>query len=236
ALDWLVPEQLLEGPQDWQVQKPGVRGGGWAFQFANSYYPDLDDTAVVAWSMHQARDSARYAESIRRALDWLVGMQSKDGGFAAFDADNTSYYLNMIPFADPGALLDPPTSDVTGRVVTVLARIGRPQDRQALDRAIAYLRAQQEADGSWFGRWGTNYIYGTWSVLTALNAAGVPADDPAVQRAVDWLASVRREDGGWGEDEESYADAPHGRYKESTPSQTAWAVLGLMAAGEAGHP
>ena len=135
ALDWLKARQLLDEPGDWRVNRPALAGGGWAFQFANGYYPDLDDTAVVAWAMHQARDSARYAESVRRALDWLVGMQSKDGGFAAFDADNTCYYLNKIPFADHGALLDPPTSDVTARVVTVLARVGRPQDKPALDRA-----------------------------------------------------------------------------------------------------
>ncbi len=187
ALDWLLTRQLLDEPADWQVNRPGLAGGGWAFQFANGHYPDLDDTAVVVWAMHQSRDSARYAESMRRALDWLVGMQSKNGGFAAFDADNTCYYLNKIPFADHGALLDPPTSDVTARVVTVLARVGRPQDKPALDRAIAYLREQQEADGSWFGRWGTNYIYGTWSVLTALAQAHVGADDPAVRRAVEWL-------------------------------------------------
>jgi len=211
-----------------------VPGGGWAFQFANSYYPDLDDTAVVVWGMHQARDSARYAESIRRALDWLVGMQSKDGGFAAFDADNTSYYLNMIPFADHGALLDPPTSDVTGRVVTVLARIGRPQDREALDRAIAYLRAEQEADGSWFGRWGTNYIYGTWSVLTALAQAHIGGDDPAVRRAVDWLKRKQNMDGGWGESNDTYAlDAGVPDQFPSTSYQSAWALLGLLAAGEA---
>src|SRR6202049_3921275 len=131
--------------------------------------------------MHQARDSARYADSLRRALDWWVGMQSKDGGFAAFDADNTSFYLNAIPFADHGALLDPPTSDVTARVVTVLARIGRPQDEQAVDRAIAYLRKQQEAEGCWCGRGGTNYFYGTWSVLTAFAQAHVVPADPAVR-------------------------------------------------------
>ena len=159
----------------------GLPGGGWAFQFANSYYPDLDDTAVVVWAMHQAARLGPLRGSVRRALDWLVGMQSKNGGFAAFDADNTCYYLNKIPFADHGALLDPPTSDVTARVVTVLARIGRPQDKPALERAIAYLRRQQEPDGSWFGRWGTNYIYGTWSVLTALAQAHVGADDPAVR-------------------------------------------------------
>ncbi len=234
ALDWLQKQQLLDEPGDWQVNRRGLAGGGWAFQFANDYYPDLDDTAVVVWAMHQARDSARYAESVRRALDWLVGMQSSDGGFAAFDADNTSYYLNRIPFADHGALLDPPTSDVTARVVTVLARIGRPEDRPALDRAIAYLRKQQEPDGSWFGRWGTNYIYGTWSVLMALAQAHVGADDPAVRRAVDWLTLKQNADGGWGEGNDSYAFAHEASETHpSTPFQTAWALLGLLAAGEA---
>jgi squalene-hopene/tetraprenyl-beta-curcumene cyclase len=234
ALDWLKTRQLLDEPGDWQVNRQGLAGGGWAFQFANSYYPDLDDTAVVVWAMHQARDSARYTESVRRALDWLVGMQSSDGGFAAFDADNTSYYLNRIPFADHGALLDPPTSDVTARVVTVLARIGRPQDSEALERAIVYLRKQQEPDGSWFGRWGTNYIYGTWSVLTALAQAHIGADDPAVRRAVEWLKQRQNTDGGWGEGNDSYA-LPHSESAKfpSTPYQTAWALLGLLAAGEA---
>jgi len=239
ALDWLKTKQLLEEPGDWRVNRPGLPGGGWAFQFANDHYPDLDDTAVVVWAMHQARDSERYAESVRRALDWLVGMQSKDGGFAAFDADNTHYSLNKIPFADHGALLDPPTSDVTARVVTVLARIGRPQDKPALDRAIAYLREEQEADGSWFGRWGTNYIYGTWSVLTALAQAHIGAEDPAVRRAVDWLELKQNSDGGWGESNDSYAQLPgtgasgeRGRFP-STAYQSAWALLGLLAAGEA---
>jgi squalene-hopene/tetraprenyl-beta-curcumene cyclase len=193
----------------------------------------LDDTAVVVWAMHQAPDSERYAESIRRALDWLVGMQSKDGGFAAFDADNTSYHLNKIPFADHGALLDPPTSDVTARVVTVLARIGRPQDKPALQRAIAYLRQQQEADGSWFGRWGTNYIYGTWSVLTALAQSHIPPDDPMVQRAVEWLKARQNADGGWGEGNDSYQHPRLAAKIASTPYQSAWALLGLLAAGEA---
>jgi squalene-hopene/tetraprenyl-beta-curcumene cyclase len=234
ALDWLKTRQLLDEPADWQSNRPGVAGGGWAFQFANSYYPDLDDTAVVAWAMHQARDSARYTESVRRALDWLVGMQSSDGGFAAFDADNTSYYLNKIPFADHGALLDPPTSDVTARVVTVLSRIGRPQDRRALDRAIDYLRAQQEPDGSWFGRWGTNYIYGTWSVLTALAQAHIGPDDPAVRRAAEWLKLKQNADGGWGESNDSYSQAAGDRGRmASTAYQTAWALLALLAAGEA---
>jgi squalene-hopene/tetraprenyl-beta-curcumene cyclase len=232
ALDWLQTEQVLDEPGDWRVNRPGVAGGGWAFQFANSHYPDLDDTAVVAWSMHQAHNAEDYSENVRRALDWLVGMQSSDGGFAAFDADNTYYTLNKIPFADHGALLDPPTSDVTGRVVTVLARIGRPQDKAALKRAIEYLRAEQESDGSWFGRWGTNYIYGTWSVLTALTQAGLSGQDPAIRKAVEWLKGRQNKDGGWGESNDSYA-RPEAK-TASTPFQTAWALLALLAAGEVG--
>jgi squalene-hopene/tetraprenyl-beta-curcumene cyclase len=182
--------------------------------------------------MHQARNSHDYSVSLQRALDWLVGMQSKNGGFAAFDADNTYYSLNRIPFADHGALLDPPTSDVTARVVTVLARVGRPQDRPALARALAYLRAEQEEDGSWFGRWGTNYIYGTWSVLMALAQAGLHARDPVMRKAVSWLKSRQNADGGWGESNDSYARASI--KMASTPYQTAWALLGLMSAGEVG--
>jgi squalene-hopene/tetraprenyl-beta-curcumene cyclase len=235
ALDWLQTEQLLDEPGDWRVDRPNLPGGGWAFQFANDYYPDLDDTAVVAWAMHQAPNAADYTESVRRALDWLKGMQSKNGGFAAFDADNTSYYLNKIPFADHGALLDPPTSDVSARVVTVLSRIGRPEDKPAIDRAIAYLRSEQEPDGSWFGRWGTNYLYGTWSVLTAFAQAGIGADDPAVRRAVDWLLDRQNSDGGWGESNDSYSQSAGQRIKvASTPHHTAWALLGLLACGEAG--
>ncbi len=165
SLDWLMERQLLDEPGDWQIRRPGLPGGGWAFQFGNSHYPDLDDTAVIAWAMCHASEPARYAARLTRALDWLVGMQSKNGGFAAFDADNTHYNLNYIPFADHGALLDPPTSDVTARVVAALAVAKRPQDIPALERAIAFLRAEQTAEGCWFGRWGTNYIYGTWSVL-----------------------------------------------------------------------
>jgi squalene-hopene/tetraprenyl-beta-curcumene cyclase len=235
ALDWLKTKQLLDEPGDWRVRRPHLAGGGWAFQFANDFYPDLDDTAVVAWAMHQARDSARYTESVRRALNWLVGMQSRDGGFAAFDADNTCYYLNKIPFADHGALLDPPTSDVTARVATVLARIGRAEDKPALERAIAYLRNEQEADGSWFGRWGTNYIYGTWSVLMSLAQAHIGPEDPMVKRAAAWLKQKQNSDGGWGESNDSYAlQARPPEDFGSTPYQTAWALLGLMSAGEAG--
>ena len=222
------------------MRRPALRPGGWAFQYWNDPYPDVDDTAVVGMLLHRQGDPA-HAEAIARAREWIVGMQSKgsghfDGGWGAFEPENTHLHLNHIPFADHGALLDPPTADVTARCVSFLAQIGMAADDPALARALAFLKREQEADGSWFGRWGTNYIYGTWSVLCALNAAGVPPDDPAIHRAVAWLISVQRADGGWGEDEESYAAAPHGQYRESTPSQTAWALLGLMAAGEADHP
>jgi squalene-hopene/tetraprenyl-beta-curcumene cyclase len=237
ALEWLKTKQLRDEPGDWQVQRPGLAGGGWAFQFANSHYPDLDDTAVIAWTLRQSSDTDRHAASLQRALDWLVGMQSRNGGFGSFDVDNTHYNLNYIPFADHGALLDPPTSDVTARVVTALALTARPQDRTALERAIDFLRREQEADGSWFGRWGTNYIYGTWSVLSALGRAGVSSQDEAVRRAVHWLESRQNADGGWGESNDSYAlDQRALQPMASTPYQSAWALLGLLAAGEAGSP
>ncbi len=235
ACDWLTPLQITDVVGDWAVRRPGLRPGGWAFQYNNPHYPDVDDTAVVGMLLHRNGDPA-HAEAIDRAREWVIGMQSSDGGWGAFEPENTQHYLNHIPFADHGALLDPPTADVSARCVSFLAQIGISNNDPVMARALAYLRRDQEADGSWFGRWGTNYIYGTWSVLCALNAAGIAHDDPAMVRAVDWLVSVQRDDGGWGEDEESYADAPHGRYKESTPSQTAWAVLGLMAAGATDHP
>jgi squalene-hopene/tetraprenyl-beta-curcumene cyclase len=235
ACDWLHPLQITDVVGDWAVRRPGLRPGGWAFQYNNPHYPDVDDTAVVGLLLHRNGDPA-YAEAIERAREWVIGMQSSDGGWGAFEPENTHHYLNHIPFADHGALLDPPTADVSARCVSFLAQIGMSPDDPVMARAVAYLWREQEADGSWFGRWGTNYIYGTWSVLCALNAAGVAHDDQAMRRAVDWLVSVQRDDGGWGEDEESYGEAAHGRYKESTPSQTAWAVLGLMAAGATDHP
>jgi squalene-hopene/tetraprenyl-beta-curcumene cyclase len=237
---WLLEKQILDVAGDWVVRCPGLRPGGWAFQYENPHYPDVDDTAVVGMLLARNGDSV-YEESIDRAREWIIGMQSKDGGrfdggWGAFEPENTHLHLNHIPFADHGALLDPPTSDVTARCVSFLAQIGMTTDNPVMARALAFLRREQEADGSWFGRWGTNYIYGTWSVLCALNAVGLSHDDPAISRAVDWLVSVQRDDGGWGEDEETYRSAPPGRYKESTPSHTAWAVLGLMAAGATDHP
>lgn len=240
ACDWLHSRQITDIAGDWAVRRPGLRPGGWAFQYNNAHYPDVDDTAVVGMLLQRQGDP-KYADAIDRAREWIIGMQSSgggklDGGWGAFEPENTHLYLNHIPFADHGALLDPPTSDVTARCVSFLAQLGMKHDDPVMVRALAFLRREQEADGSWFGRWGTNYIYGTWSVLCALNAAGIAHDDPTIEKAVNWLTSVQRDDGGWGEDEESYDRAPPGRYKESTPSQTAWAVLGLMAAGAAEHP
>ncbi len=237
GLHWLLPRQVLDVRGDWCARRPSVAPGGWPFQYGNAHYPDLDDTAVVVWSMHQADDAPSYGESVERAIAWLIGMQSRNGGFAAFDADNTHYNLNLIPFADHGALLDPPTSDVTARVVTVLGRMGRAEHRAALARALEYLRAEQESDGSWFGRWGTNYIYGTWSVLVALEAAGIGRDDPMVRRAVEWFIARQNTDGGWGESNDSYHPSPGPEQPfPSTAYQSAWAVLALIAAGERDHP
>ncbi len=234
AADWLRARQVTDVVGDWAAARPAAPPGGWAFQYANPHYPDVDDTAVVGMLLHRQGDPA-HADSIARARAWIVGMQCRGGGWGAFDADNDKMYLNHIPFADHGALLDPPTADVTARCVSFLAQTGMPTDDPVLARALAWLRAEQLEDGSWFGRWGTNYIYGTWSVLCALNAAGIAADDPAMRRAAEFLIATQREDGGWGEDNETYADAPRGQYHRSNPSQTAWAVLGLMAAGQADH-
>jgi len=230
--DWLRDRQVLEVEGDWASNRPGIRPGGWPFQYRNDYYPDVDDTAVVAMALHRA-DPDRYENAVSRAAEWVFGMQSANGGWGAFDADNEYYFLEHIPFADHGALLDPPTSDVSARCVGFLAQLGYDRRHPAIEKAIAFLKAEQEEDGSWFGRWGTNYIYGTWSVLSALNAIGEDLNVPYVRRAVDWLKSQQRNDGGWGEDCASYWSERRGEpAKASTPSQTAWALMGLMAAGE----
>jgi squalene-hopene/tetraprenyl-beta-curcumene cyclase len=241
ALEWLAPRQVLDVEGDWIEKRPGVRPGGWAFQYNNAHYPDLDDTAVVVMAMDRARKldgATKYDEAIARGREWILGLQSVDGGWAAFDADNLEYYLNNIPFSDHGALLDPPTDDVTARCVSMLAQLGDTvESSPAMARGVDYLRRSQLADGSWFGRWGVNYIYGTWSVLCALNAAGVPHDDPMMRKAVDWLAAIQNADGGWGEDGNSYKLNYRGyEPSETTASQTAWATLALMAAGQVDHP
>ncbi len=231
ALQWLIERQITDGPADWQVNHPDLAPGGWAFQYNNAYYPDLDDTAVVAWAMLQSKHHDKYAYAITTATNWLVGMQSKNGGFAAFDADNTHYYLNEIPFADHGALLDPPTADVSARCVTLFALLGRQQDKDVMNKCLEYLFNEQEKDGSWFGRWGTNYIYGTWSVLMALAAAGIDNNDPRVQMAVTWMKSKQQADGGWGESNDNYYDLKYFT-SASTSFQTAWALLALLSVGE----
>ena len=235
ALDWLKARQLLDAPGDWRKSRPGLRGGGWPFQFDNGHYPDIDDTAAVGWAMQQV-GGLRYQRTVQRAADWVYGMQSKNGGFAAFDADNTHYYLNEIPFADHGALLDPPTSDVSGRCMAMFGPFG-PTYQSAVSRCMQYLRAEQEADGSWFGRWGTNYIYGTWSVLTGLELAGESSQQAYIQRAVAWLKARQRADGGWSEGNDTYFHPEQaGQGKDSSAFQTAWAMLGLMAAGAGESP
>jgi squalene-hopene/tetraprenyl-beta-curcumene cyclase len=241
GMDWLLPKQELNLKGDWAVKRPNVRPGGWAFQYNNAYYPDLDDTAVVVMAMDRARRgeaNGKYDVAIDRGREWIEGMQSRDGGFAAFDADNLEYYLNNIPFSDHGALLDPPTEDVTARCVSMLAQLGQTvRDSPAVAAGVEYLRRTQLAEGSWYGRWGLNYIYGTWSVLCALNAAGIDHRDPMMRKAADWLASIQNSDGGWGEDATSYRlDYKGYQPAPTTASQTAWALLGLMAAGEVGHP
>ncbi|HVO89188.1 MAG TPA: squalene--hopene cyclase [Casimicrobiaceae bacterium] len=242
GLGWLKDRQVLDTWGDWAIQRPGVRPGGWAFQYGNAYYPDLDDTAAVVMALdryareHDAFGAEGFRNAIERGREWVLGLQSRNGGWGAFDADNTSEYLNHIPFADHGALLDPPTSDVTARCAGMLAQLGEAADQPALRSALQFLRDEQERDGSWYGRWGMNYIYGTWSVLCAFHIAGVDAQSPEVRRAVAWLVSIQNADGGWGESGASYELDHRGHESApSTPSQTAWALLALMAAGEVGH-
>jgi squalene-hopene/tetraprenyl-beta-curcumene cyclase len=243
GMAWLLERQVTDVAGDWAEARPSVKPGGWAFQYANPHYPDVDDTAVVVLALDRARKQAgapsdgRTETAIARATEWVVGMQSKGGGWGAFDADNTHHHLNSIPFADHGALLDPPTADVSARCLAMLAQLGHPPDSAVMREAVDYLLAEQEPDGAWYGRWGVNYVYGTWSAVTALNAAGLPADHPAMRRAVAWLKAAQNEDGGWGEDGNTYPrrggtrSDPDRRMGPSSASQTAWALLALMAAG-----
>lgn len=239
SYNWLKTKQLGNEAGDWRVTKPDLKGGGWAFQYNNPHYPDVDDTALVAFAMTKSC-LANFDKTVHKAARWIVGMQSKNGGYGAFDVDNTYYYLNEIPFADHGALLDPPTADVSARCVMLLAYLAQDhaEYRPALKLTIDYIRNEQEPDGSWFGRWGTNYIYGTWSVLLGLEQTNIPTTDSLFTKAVSYLKSVQHADGGWGEGNNSYYTHQeyNTKYVPSTAFQTAWAVLGLIAAGQVNSP
>ncbi len=230
ACDWLRDLQVLDQIGDWGYKRKNLKPGGWAFQYRNDYYPDVDDTAVVGMAL-QRYSPKKYALSIKRAEDWIIGMQSSNGGWAAFDAENEYYFLDNLPFADHGALLDPPTCDVTARCISFLAQLGYKNDDEKIKKGINFLKEEQEADGSWFGRWGTNYIYGTWSVLSALSAIGEDTRQPYIRRAIAWLISRQQNDGGWGEDCATYWAHRKNTVKASMPSQTSWAILALIAVG-----
>ncbi|MBH0205777.1 MAG: squalene--hopene cyclase [Nitrospira sp.] len=218
---------------DWIVSSPTAKPGGWYFQFENELYPDVDDSAVVLMALSKLKmpQAAELEDSLRRGMQWVVAMQGSDGGWGAYDKDNNRVVFNYIPFADHHALLDPSTSDLAGRCLEMLAALGYDRTHPAVAPALAFLKKEQEEDGSWYGRWGVNYIYGTWSVLAGLRAIGEDLSAPYIRRAVSWLESKQNPDGGWGESCLSYAEAEHSGKGDSTPSQTAWALMGLMSAG-----
>lgn len=231
AANWVLDEEIRQ-KGDWQVRRPGTPAGGWAFEFDNDNYADTDDTAEVILALRRTGTDNRAA--IERGLRWLEGMQCKDGGWGAFDADNTRELVNKLPFCDFGAVIDPPSADVTAHIVEAFAAEGL-QDETACRRGVIWLLKNQEPDGSWFGRWGANYVYGTGAAVPALIAAGVKAHKPPIRRAVAWLEARQNADGGWGEDMRSYDDpAQWNGQGDSTASQTAWALLALLAAGEHG--
>ncbi len=233
VVQWLFDQQILTSG-DWSRTLPHIEPGGFAFQFENDLYPDVDDTSMVVMALLRAKscDNADYRGRIVKAVRWTVAMQNSDGGWAAFDIDNDALYLNDIPFADHGALLDPSTSDLTGRCIEMLGMLGYGPDFKPIARGIAFLKKEQDECGGWFGRWGVNFLYGTWSVLAGLNAAGEDMQAPYIRRAVDWLKSCQNADGGFGETCLSYNDPQLAGKGASTPSQTSWALLGLLAAGE----
>jgi len=231
AMDWLWSKQT-EKKGDWAVKNPTAAPGGWSFEFENSFYPDNDDTLAVLTVLRESGADSQHPENWYRGLQWLLAMQSKNGGGGAFDVDNDKAIWNRIPFADHKSMLDPPTSDLTGRVLEFLGGMGYGTDFSPVHRAIAFLEKEQETDGSWFGRWGINYLYGTWCALCGLRAVGYDMRLHRIRHAVAWLRSCQNEDGGWGESCISYDDPHHKGKGTSTASQTSWALLGLMAAGE----
>ncbi len=237
AAEWMIEKQITV-PGDWQAKRPDVPPGGWPFQYDNDFYPDLDDTAMVLMALARIEglDPERRQRAIERGLAWFLGMQGSDGGWGSFDADNNRLIFNNIPFADHGALLDPSTEDLTGRGLELLGMLGESAGHPAARRALGFIRRTQREDGSWYGRWGVNYIYGTWSVLRGVGAIGEDCSQEYVGRAVAWLLSRQNEDGGWGETLASYDDPERAGRGDSLPSQTAWALLALFAAGHTSGP
>jgi squalene-hopene/tetraprenyl-beta-curcumene cyclase len=232
AVDWLLSKEIRRRG-DWSVKRPNVEPSGWCFEFANEYYPDIDDTAMVLLALNQAHgsDAAKQQACEQRTVNWLLAMQGSDGGWAAFDVDNTWQFLSKVPFADHNAMLDPSCPDITGRTIEALCGWGMKRDHPAIQRGIRYLLDTQEADGSWYGRWGVDYLYGTFLSLRGLQAAGVNDHEACIQRALEWIRAYQNADGGWGEscasyDNNTFTPGP------STASQTAWAILGLLAGGD----
>jgi squalene-hopene/tetraprenyl-beta-curcumene cyclase len=233
AARWLLKEQILSGG-DWQVKNRKGPPGGWAFEFANDLYPDTDDTAEVMIALLRTRipEEDEKAQALERGLQWLLSMQSKNGGWGSFDVNNTRRFITHIPFCDFGEVIDPPSEDVTAHIVEILGRLGYDKNFPPVRRALAYLRREQHPDGCWFGRWGVNYVYGTGAVLPALQVVGEDMGQDYVRRAVRWLKEHQNEDGGWGETCASYADSGLRGKGASTASQTAWALLALLAGGQ----
>jgi squalene-hopene/tetraprenyl-beta-curcumene cyclase len=231
--DWILQKQVRT-VGDWKVKNPQGQPGGWYFEFNNEFYPDVDDSAMVCLALSQVEHpNGRYQrESVQRAIDWIFSMQCRNGGWASFDKNNTRMVFQYVPFADHNAMLDPPTVDITGRILEMLATYGYTKDHPAIKKALKFIRAEQEPDGSWFGRWGVNYIYGTMQVLRGLQAMGVDHHEPYVQSGAEWLRMVQNPDGGWGETCGSYDDPNIKGLGPSTPSQTAWAIMGLLAAND----
>src|SRR5437667_968157 len=231
--DWILQKQVRK-PGDWKIKNPKGEPGGWYFEFNNEFYPDVDDSAMVCLALSRVEHpNGRYqTESVQRAIDWVLSMQCKDGGWASFDKDNDRMVFQYVPFADHNAMLDPATVDITGRILECLATYGYDQNHPAVKRALKFIRKQQEPDGSWFGRWGVNYIYGTMQVLRGLEAMNVDRNEPMVQQAAEWMRSVQNPDGGWGETVGSYDDPNLRGTGDSTASQTAWAIMGLLAVGD----
>jgi squalene-hopene/tetraprenyl-beta-curcumene cyclase len=231
--DWVLQKQV-RNPGDWKVKNKRGQPGGWYFEFNNEFYPDVDDSAMVCLGLSRVEHpNGRYQrESVQRAIDWILSMQCRNGGWASFDKDNDRMVFEHIPFADHNAMLDPPTVDITGRILEMLATYGYDRDHRAVKRAIQFIRQEQEPDGSWFGRWGVNYIYGTMQVLRGLESMGVDHHEPYIQQAAEWLRMVQNADGGWGETCGSYDDPNTKGVGPSTASQTAWAVMGLLAAND----